>query len=68
MGHPGKHLIDPETGLCEICDKDAIYEVRHGKRPGKQVYYSNHTDRSDYHPNTGRIPYDKVIKYFSYNF
>ena len=54
MGHPGKHLIDPETGLCEICDKDAIYEVRQGKRPGKHLFYSDHN---------GRIPHDRVMKY-----
>lgn len=34
MGHYGKHIIDPETGLCEICDKNAIQEFRQSKRPG----------------------------------
>jgi hypothetical protein len=63
MGHPGKHPIDPATGLCEICDRDAINEVRHGKRPGKQFFYSNHDDRNTYRPNHERIPYEKVIKY-----
>jgi hypothetical protein len=54
MGHYGKHIIDPETGLCEICDPGAIQEVRHGKTPGKQVFYSNHhDDRSTYRSNDG---------------
>jgi len=37
MGHYGKHVIDPETGLCEICDRNAIREVRQGRRLGEQV-------------------------------
>ena len=60
MGHPGKHIIDPETGLCEICDRDAIREVRQGKRPGKQVFYSNHDDRLTYRSNDDDMPYVKV--------
>jgi hypothetical protein len=59
MGHYGKHIIDPETGLCEICDKGVLHEIRQGKRPGKQVYYSQHDDRYD------EIPYARVNKCFS---
>ncbi|CAF0737584.1 unnamed protein product [Rotaria sp. Silwood1] len=57
MGHYGKHIIDPETGLCEICDKDAIREIREGKQPGKQVYYSNHDDGFSYRSNNNETPY-----------
>lgn len=55
MGHPGKHIIDPETGLCEICDHGAIQEIHQGRRPVKKVYYN---DRDD-------APYAKVISYLS---
>ncbi|CAF2327979.1 unnamed protein product [Rotaria sp. Silwood2] len=57
MGHYGKHIIDPETGLCEICDKDAIHEIRTGQQPGKQVYYSNHNDGFTYRSNNDESPY-----------
>ncbi|UJR33588.1 hypothetical protein I4U23_021025 [Adineta vaga] len=36
MGHYGKHPIDPETGLCEICDQNAIQDFRQGKRLDQQ--------------------------------
>jgi hypothetical protein len=65
MGHHGKHIIDPETGLCEICDNGAIREVHYGKRPGKQVFYSNNDDGLTYRSNHDEIPYTKVNKYFS---
>jgi len=65
MGHHGKHIIDPETGLCEICDNGAIREVHHGKRPGKQVFYSNNDHRLTYRSNNDEIPYTKVNRYFS---
>jgi hypothetical protein len=45
MGHPIKHPIDPETGLCDICDGDAIREIRLGKRPAKRVVYVNQEER-----------------------
>ncbi|CAF0886019.1 unnamed protein product [Adineta steineri] len=41
MGHYGKHIIDPETGLCEICDKNAIQEVRQGKGLDQQPAHRN---------------------------
>ncbi|CAF3638053.1 unnamed protein product [Rotaria socialis] len=59
MGHYGKHIIDPETGLCEICDKDAIYDIRHGKAPPKQVYYSKHDDGLTYRSNRDEPPNDE---------
>jgi hypothetical protein len=31
MGPPEQHPIDPDTGLCEICDADAIREIRQSK-------------------------------------
>lgn len=51
MVHYGKHIIDPQTGLCEICDRGAIHELKHGKRPGKQFLYSNHDGKFTYRPN-----------------
>ncbi|CAF0750689.1 unnamed protein product [Adineta ricciae] len=39
MGHYGKHIIDPQTGLCEICDKNAIQDFRQGKRLDPQDPY-----------------------------
>ena len=70
MGHYGKHIIDPETGLCEICDKDAIRQVRQGKRPRRQVYYSDRDDDLTYRSNDEiiHIQVNKiyfVISYFS---
>lgn len=63
MGHAGKHIIDPETGLCEICDKGAIQEVHQGKRPGKHVFYSHSDDRLTNRSNSDEIPYAKVNKH-----
>jgi hypothetical protein len=49
MVHYGKHIIDPATGLCEICDRGAIHDFRKGKRPGKkQFLYSNQDGRFTY--------------------
>lgn len=53
MGHPGKHIIDPDTGLCEICDKDAIRDIRQGRMPPKQVYYSKHDGGQTHRSNNG---------------
>lgn len=68
MGHYGKHIIDPETGLCEICDKDAIREIHQGKQPKKQAYYSNHDDSLSYRPNDDEYPHERVIKTISADF
>jgi hypothetical protein len=65
MGHPGKHIIDPETGLCELCDEGAIREVQQGKRPGKQILYENGDEQLTYRSNNDEIPYTKVNKYIS---
>lgn len=47
MGHRGKHIIDPETGLCVLCDTDAIKEIREGKTPEQRLYYTkNGNERS----------------------
>lgn len=51
MVHYGKHIIDPQTGLCEICDRGAIHDLRRGKRTGKQFLYSNQDGRFTYRPN-----------------
>lgn len=51
MVHFGKHIIDPKTGLCEICDRGAIYEIKKGKRQGKQFLYSNQDGKFTYRPN-----------------
>ena len=52
MVHYGKHIIDPATGLCEICDRGAIHDFRRGKRPGKkQFLYSNQDGRFTYRPS-----------------
>jgi hypothetical protein len=59
MGHTGKHIIDPETGLCVICDQDAIQEVTQGRRPGKQYYYANGNDGSTYRSYNDEAPYAK---------
>jgi hypothetical protein len=50
MVHYGRHIIDPKTGLCEICDRGAIHEFRTGKRPGKKFLYSNHDGKFTYRP------------------
>ena len=50
MVHYGKHIIDHETGLCEICDRGAIHDFRRGKRPGRQFLYSNHDGKFTYRP------------------
>lgn len=51
MVHYGKHIIDPGTGLCEICDRGAIHDFRQGKRPGRQFLYSNQDGKFTYRPN-----------------
>lgn len=38
MVHSGKHPIDPETGLCDICDRDAIEDIRRGRAPVRRAY------------------------------
>jgi len=50
MVYYGKHIIDPKTGLCEICDRSAIYDFRQGKRSGKQFFYSNQDGKFTYRP------------------
>ena len=45
MGHPIKHPIDPETGLCDICDGDAIREIKLGRRPARRIIYVNQEER-----------------------
>ncbi|CAF0776071.1 unnamed protein product [Didymodactylos carnosus] len=49
MPHYGHHIIDRETGLCEICDRSAIYDIKLGKKP--QFLYGNHNGRFVYRPN-----------------
>lgn len=39
MGHPGKHPIDPDTGLCDVCDSYAIQNIRQGRKPEKRMFY-----------------------------
>lgn len=51
MVHYGKHIIDSQTGLCEICDRGAIHDLRRGKRTGKQFLYSNQDGKFTYRPN-----------------
>lgn len=63
MGHEGKHLIDPETGLCEICDRSAIEQVQQGQLPGKKIIYTNLDDESTERLNIEEIPQRKVNKY-----
>ncbi|CAF3422025.1 unnamed protein product [Rotaria socialis] len=59
MVHYGKHIIDPQTGLCEICDRGAIHEIRHGKRHGKQFLYSNQDGKFTYRSNDdNEVNYD----------
>jgi hypothetical protein len=62
MGHPGKHIVDPETGLCEICDEAAIQEVYNGKRPGKQIFYANNDRRYIHRSRSDEIPDTRVNK------
>ena len=50
MVHYGRHIIDPKTGLCEICDRGAIHDFRTGKRPGKKFLYSNQDGKFTYRP------------------
>lgn len=50
MVHYGKHIIDPQTGLCEICDRGEIHEIRTGKH-GKQFLYSNQDGKFTYRPS-----------------
>ena len=57
MVHYGKHIIDPQTGLCEICDRGAIHDLRRGKRPVKQFLYSNQDGKFTYRPNDEEPPY-----------
>lgn len=51
MVHYGRHIIDEKTGLCEICDRGAIHEIKHGKRPGRQFLYSNQDGKFTYRPS-----------------
>ena len=51
MVHYGKHIIDPQTGYCEICDRGVINDLRKGKRAGKQFLYSNQDGKFTYRPN-----------------
>lgn len=51
MVHYGKHIIEPETGLCEICDRGTIHDYKKGKRPGRQFLYSNQDGKFTYRPN-----------------
>ena len=44
MGHPAKHPIDPDTGLCDICDREAIREIRLGRQPTRRVVYVDHEE------------------------
>lgn len=63
MVHYGKHIIEPETGLCEICDRGAIHDFKKGKRPGRQFLYSNQDGRFTYRPsdeNEVRYNYDEA--------
>lgn len=63
MGHPTKHPIDPDTGLCDICDRDAIRDIRLGRRPARRVVY---VDREEgvisRPPEEERIVYVQVRK------
>ncbi|CAF0775874.1 unnamed protein product [Didymodactylos carnosus] len=43
MPHYGHHIIDRETGLCEICDRAAIYDIKLGKKP--QLLYGDSNGR-----------------------
>ena len=45
MGHPAKHPIDPDTGLCDICDRDAIRDLKLGRRPARRILYVDRDDR-----------------------
>lgn len=63
MGHQGKHLIDPETGLCEICDKGAIEQVQQGRAPGKKIVYTTLEDDSIEPLNIDEVPHTKVNNY-----
>ncbi|CAF3030031.1 unnamed protein product [Rotaria sp. Silwood2] len=56
MVHYGKHIIDPQTGLCEICDRGAIHQFRQSKQ-GKQFLYSNQDGKFTYRPNDDEIQY-----------
>jgi hypothetical protein len=51
MVHYGKHIIDRETGLCEICDRGVIHDLRKGKRPGRKYLYSNRDGKFTYRPD-----------------
>jgi hypothetical protein len=48
MVHYGKHIIDPETGLCEICDRGAIHDFQQRNR--RQFLYSNQDGKFTYRP------------------
>ncbi|CAF1100468.1 unnamed protein product [Rotaria sp. Silwood1] len=54
MVHIGRHIIDPQTGLCEICDRGAIHQFRQSKH-GKQFLYSNQDGKFTYRPNDDEI-------------
>jgi hypothetical protein len=58
MVHYGRHIIDPATGLCEICDRGAIHDFRTGRRPGKQFLYSNQDGKFTYRPVNDEIRYN----------
>lgn len=61
MVHPAKHPIDPDTGLCDICDRDAIQEIKLGRRPGRRVVYVDQEEGViDRAPEEERIIYLEV--------
>ena len=51
MVHYGKHIIDPDTGLCEVCDRGTLHDYHQAKRPGKRFLYSNQDGKFTYRPN-----------------
>ena len=60
MVHYGRHIIDPETGLCEICQRGAIQSLRHGKRPGRNFLNTKQNGKSTHRSNNGDgIDYDQ---------
>ena len=61
MVHYGRHIIDPETGLCEICQRGAIQNLRQGKRPARNFLNKNPNGKSKHRSNNGDGPdYDQV--------
>jgi hypothetical protein len=55
MVHYGRHIIDQETGLCEICDRGAIHDFHQGKRTGRHFLYSNQDGKFTYRPADDEI-------------